>query len=333
MADETEINGRTFYSSNPIINSLLIDYVKEIDRCSHGCLRKVSPLFSTNVDHLIRDWKVTLDTTGVVKSAIIIAMHRIPTLPCLRKGNHNSDITMITTAARDCGASDVIGSSANEAAIENNENGAFLRKVIAAVPEARTWALELVACHQTKPLIPKNIEGYFMSRKNTKIVGIDLLNLVEILSSAQNDIPFLCSNNRVMADAEARSAILATNNNWLKYHTRAASTAILVKKCIESLRATFPNMFSAETVALVDDAVANLWDKTRTDRIPKIVVAITYIYMKETRQLPDNWYQGNKAMSSVCPIKIIRFSTLFKKYVALSEDDAAKDAPDKAFNY
>ena len=299
-------------SANALLNALLTG-----ENADSGVALAVFTRLSSNIDHLVRDWNVTNDTTGIVKASILLALYSIPNIPIPRTVARGHDITMTTTHAVDGGAAAVIASSANLDAVEANENSLFFRKVVSSIPSARTWIVDLAAAYQVRKLTPKNIEGYFMSKNSTRIIGRDLLSIVEISASILPNI---------MSEESSRSAILNTNNNWLKYHTTACSTAALVKKCIDVLNPAFPTMFSADTLARIDVAANALWNKALPDDIPRTVVALTYVWLKEAKQLPENWYQGQKAYESTNPVILRRFASICKKYLALCSESTAVDA-------
>lgn len=265
---------------------------------------------TNNIDHQMRDFGVTIDTTGVIKSSMIVVLRSIPGLPYPRVGADGEAITMVTTA----GDPATVGSSANVAAIENNANGNFLKQVIAALPAARTWLLDLAAAHQVRALTPKNVEGYFMSKGNTKVIGRDLLQVIDY---AARGLP------NIMQDEGARNAINYQASDWIKYHTSATSTAGLVHRVKDTLVAIFPTLFKAETITAIDAAFNAQWNKELVDRVPKTALAISFIWLREAKQLPEDWFQGTKAYNDFNPATSRSLSNLFKRYLSLSADDSA----------
>lgn len=262
---------------------------------------------SSDLTNLVANWGVEMDTTGTVKAALIIAMKQADGQPLRIEGNITDPITFVTST--DARGGDTVGSSNNMGMIEANVKGHFLRNVISAIPAARTWLIDLCAANQIRTLTHKNIEGYFMAKNATKINGRELVLVVSLFAKA---LP------KIMADEGARDRVLHEAGDWLKYHTTATSTAALCAKMMESIRGPFPTLISDATAAFIQEANDNRWDKERADLIPRNVVAITYIWLEVSKQLPDEWFQGNKAISEMNPSVAKMFRTLFKRYLDIA---------------
>lgn len=277
-------------------------------------LRPTLPhLLSTNVDNLIANFGVTIDDQGVIKASLLIVMFRIDPAIYPREGNANAAITMTTTA----GINPVVSTSANFNGIQDNANGAFLRKLIITIPAATMWLQDLVAAEQIRKLTPKNIEGYFMSKNSTRVIGRDL---IEVVDYAARGLP------KILSDAGARAIILDNASDWMKYHTSATSTAALVHRAVREINASFPGFFRDETLEAVEDANEDKWDKDLVNAIPLLVIQVVYIFLRASKQLPDGWFQGQKAYDVMNPAVAKKYDNFFKRYFALAGDQAATDA-------
>lgn len=301
----------------PVAPAVVLANLLALPRADSGVPPILPGLLSSNIDHLIRDFAVTIDTTGVVKSSMIISLFQVDGQPYPIEGNIADPIIMITTPAQGNNVQAVVGSSAAMNAIQDNDNGRFLRQVIGSVAAARTWILDLTAADQVRRLSPKNIEGYFMSKNGTKIIGRELLTIVDACSRGLA---------KIMNDQASRAVILQNPSDWVKYHTSATSTAGLVHRVKGIINGIFPGFFAPATVQTIDNANNATWDKALSDLIPRNVVAITYIWLDVAKQLPDDWYQGNAAIALMNPAQARVYRNFFRRYLEISADDAPVQA-------
>jgi len=308
---------RAVPAGGPAIANAILGRLFGANHADQGVAPLAPHPLSVNIDNLIANWGVTVSTTGIVKAAYIIAMYKLNGNPYPIDGLINADITMTTSPVAGAVLIAVVGTSANVAAIEDNANGNFLRQVIASVDAARTWLEDISAAEQTRKLTPKNIEGYFMSKGNTKIVGREMTMVVDLFARG---LP------RLMADIGGRAILMNDAGDWIKYHTSATSTANLVHRSKEAIIAAFPNMFTGATIGAIDAAHAATWDKGLADDIPKMAVAVSYIWLKAAKQLPDDWFQGEKAYGSMNAAIAKSFANLFRRYLAIVSDETAINA-------
>lgn len=287
----------------------------------NGVLPIIDHPISTNLDDLIAHWGVTMDTTGVVKSAMIVTLCRVDLPDVPRTGAANANVTKITTNAvvnaAGVNVPAVVGSSAAVDQIEANAAGNFLRQVITALPASAFWIQDLVASNQVKVLSASNIQNYFLAKDNTRVVGRDLMDVIALASSS---LP------KLMNDEGSRARLTHNMPDWLRYHTTATGTAGLVHKFKAAIAVQFPTFISRATQDAIDLAYASPWNKALADLIPRTVVAASYIWFKETKSLPEDWYQGKRAFSEMNPVQAKAMANLFRKYLDLATSEAAVNA-------
>jgi hypothetical protein len=156
---------------------------------------------------------------------------------------------------------------------------------------------ELCGAYQVGGLKERNMESYFkMAQADIPVSKI--MNLTHYLSQM---IP------KLVEDQTYQAHIVKVD--WLRYHTAAASSQQLVQKLIDDMGAHIN--VDGSTAQAVADALATPWDKSVIDLIPTKALQVTYCYLEAAKQLPDNWYQGIKAVNRMSTVARVRTKAFF----------------------
>jgi hypothetical protein len=189
---------------------------------------------------------------------------------------------------------------------------AAFRALLSDSGAAIYWLLDLTACHQIKPLKAMNISNFFRMSSRINITGREILKVLEYASSA---IEKITQNNALMA--------LLNNNTFMTYHTSFSSTATLVQEMLSSSPGVTNVMFSAATRTAVANSAAHLHDQALNASISQQAILATYAYLVAFSKLPENWFQGEKAKSSLPATRYAAYVAIFRRLRALSADIAA----------
>jgi hypothetical protein len=185
----------------------------------------------------------------------------------------------------------------------------FLSTAMKAAPKQ---LIELIGAWQVKALKERNVVSYFKMAK-ADIPVERIMAAIAYLSTIAE---------RVINIDEFRNSI--KSENWLIYHTAYASTQYLVRRFIEETQDIID--IPDDDKAIVYNACDQPWEKQLSDLIPARYVQLTYCYLEASKTLPDNWYQGMRAMSSMATHERTRYREAFKKYIELkSEVDSLDD--------
>lgn len=185
----------------------------------------------------------------------------------------------------------------------------FLSTAMKAAPKQ---LIELIGAWQVKALRERNVVSYFKMAK-ADIPVERIMTAVAYLSTIAE---------RVINIKEFKESI--KSENWLVYHTAYASTQYLVRRFIEETQDIID--IPDDDKAIVYNACDQPWEKQLSDLIPTRYVQLTYCYLEASKTLPDNWYQGMRAISSIATHERTRYRAAFKKYIELkSEVDSLDD--------
>lgn len=199
----------------------------------------------------------------------------------------------------------------------NEELAINLHKLVQKAPK---HIVELVGAYQVGGLRERNVESYFKMAK-AEIPVSRIMQLVHFMSL---EMP------KIVEYPQFQEEIPGVN--WLVYHTAAASTQQLVQKYLEEIAEIKAITVEDGVKKQVRHALEHPWDKAIIDAIPRKLVAHCYVYLEATRQLPDNWYQGIKAVNSMSTSERTKFRTFYRKYAELAAQvdklDAAKTTDD-----
>jgi len=185
--------------------------------------------------------------------------------------------------------------------IITEDNFVFIRELAIKIPRI---ILELVGAHQVGSLRDRNVESYFkMAQADISVEKI--MKTIHFLSLL---LPKIVENP--LFQAKIKDTV------WLTYHTAAASSQQLVNKFIEETKGLLT--ITPETKTLVAAALAEPWKIDVINKIPKRAIALTYVYLDATGQLPDKWFQGIKAFNAMATMDKVKFKAVFIKYSALN---------------
>jgi len=197
--------------------------------------------------------------------------------------------------------------------------GAF-RSLLADADKAIYWLLDLAACHQVKPLKAINIANFFRMSSRVTINGREILKVIDY---AAVTLPNIMGNDELSE--------LLTENQFMTYHTAYSSSAKLAVEMIESAPALTHLFFTGDTRAAVAASANDPSSRVLNAAIPAQVLLATYAYLVAFGKLPDNWFQGEKAKTSLPANKYNVYLAVFRRLRALSADtDAINNANDVA---
>jgi len=203
-----------------------------------------------------------------------------------------------------CGAEDMTSDAMEDVA--NTPAGNFFRKCVNAFNVAMKWLIELSAAHQVRALKPENVNSYYASQNILNINGTQILNIINAFSMMIA---------KIMPIENARNMLQDTD--WMRYHTNATSTPMLVQKAIDFVGEAIPGFWGEETVNAVTAAIAAPWNKALADAIPRKAVAATSAILYALKQRPMGWYQGDKAKAATPPSTYSAWLTITHKLQAL----------------
>lgn len=194
----------------------------------------------------------------------------------------------------------------------------MFRSLLADRHKALYWLLDLVACHQVKPLKASNVSNFFRMNSRVTLSGREIM---KVLDYAAVTLPNIMANDALVA--------LMSQNQFMIYHTSYSSSAGLAQEMINSAPAITHAFFSENTRAAVDLSAQNPSNRNNNAAIPQLVLLATYAYLVAFNKLPDNWFQGEKAKTSLPASKYNVYLAIFRRVKALTADtDAIAQAAD-----
>jgi len=186
------------------------------------------------------------------------------------------------------------------------------RQIRSDSDKAIFWLLDLVACHQVKPLKASNIANFFRMGSRVSINGREILKVLDYAAVA---LP------NVMGDADLMNVLSA--NQFMTYHTAYSSSAKLAAEMLESAPAITNTMFTAASRLAVTNSSANPQDRGLNGLISQQVLLATYAYLEAFGKLPDNWFQGEKAKQALPASKFNLYKAIFRRLRELSANTDA----------
>lgn len=272
-----------------------------------------------NINRLVEEHGQQYDITGAVYSSMVLSLSEMPGSMLLRQSNNFSEPTFPLTTRNEDGSNDT--RNYNMETVKDMPEGpqkAFAMMFVQAIPAARSWLLDLTACHQVRSLTAQNIQGYFQSMNGTNVRGAAI---IPILETSKNQIENILGNDSLRS--------LLGKNKFMEYHTTYSSTPGLVVRAVDDLRELIN--ITDETQDKLDAALSNFWEQSYNDRIPSILVAITHCYLSVMGVLPNNWWQGEKAKNNVGVIIYRRWTAIIKRWADLTKNtDELDNAHDLA---
>lgn len=158
-------------------------------------------------------------------------------------------------------------------------------------PAIRLNVDALASANQVKRLNEKNIENFLVSIDLDKGIARELMVSIE------------------HADPVPYTAAFATIP-WYSYHTTLQSTSGLCKRVLAGLGDQAPYVFAATEVNQINASSDRVLNHGISDR----AIAKVHAYLLAVRQLPENWYQGKKAVAMTDPGVYTGLLEFFRKF-------------------
>nr|UNI74172.1 MAG: hypothetical protein [brine shrimp yue-like virus 4] len=264
---------------------------------------------TTDLNVVLSGWGADTDTKGSVLVAFLIAAARFECLglpvdgdinaPLKYKYNNKAQIEIVA-------AEDALKD------VPNDPKGQWFKTTVSSLKRARTWTIELSACHQIKVLKASNIENYFRSLYDTPCSAGTMLTIVKAIAPKFDPI---------MKDPRLRKYV--NNSIFIDYHTTAASSAGIIKRFIDENAKLLPFFLLEGERELVVEALRYSWSMEIQSAIPIELIAVAKAYLQANDITINNWYQGMKATSVVPAIRYNQWVKFFKKWIALNSNDSA----------
>jgi hypothetical protein len=174
-------------------------------------------------------------------------------------------------------------------------------------PSAITHLLELSAANQVGRLNERNVVSYFAMQG----AELSVNQIMKVINFTSSVLPKLIEINDFQESSK--------EVKWIEYHTSAASTPQLVRKCIDDTERLIK--WSKDTLESVNNSIARPWDMRLVLRIKSKAIQITYCYLEASNTLPPGkWYQGEKEITKMPSSVRYSYGAAFKKYLELRTD-------------
>jgi hypothetical protein len=169
----------------------------------------------------------------------------------------------------------------------------------AALDQFTHEVIALTAMYQAKGLNKQNISN------RCRQVGykVNFKQLDALFTSAASRVGLLMENRRVKAAAD--------QDKFFKYHTTAVATPALVIRANEIFPGSFAGLVTNGQLEAAREALANAHLSTAADVITNRTKQITYVALQAVDALPEDWYQGEKAMAESDPVEMKAIKGLF----------------------
>lgn len=178
----------------------------------------------------------------------------------------------------------------------------------------------ILACFSVKTLKLKNLRGLYSSLSMPAPTSHD----VELLTYLAAGTEVIWSSSEIIA---ARS-----ENKFIKYHTTAVSSGLLVQSAYNQLGRVAGVFYSESDIKAAEVSQEKYWESTAADGISQKALASTYIFFAI---VPDNppktitaWYQGKRAYQSSEQGSMRRYEAIIRKYQDLNSDTSLIEAAD-----
>jgi len=153
------------------------------------------------------------------------------------------------------------------------------------LPKVKGYMIDLVRAQQSKPLSISNLKNYFSAKSMLKVNARFILTIIQAASSV---FPII--------KGEAFLDDLVEDSVWMGYRLSASSTPTLVKKFLDETLALSAGVFDQADIHLLDVALADLEDLDASRAIPRNMIIATHSYLRAMGSLPEDWYQGERAI-------------------------------------
>jgi hypothetical protein len=98
---------------------------------------------------------------------------------------------------------------------------------------------------------------------------------------------------------------MLSDGNWMNYRLSYSSSADLILKAIEIVGGRLPSYMSPAEIQMATNSSLKKHDKTLNDRLPNILIAKAYVILEAAGILPENWYQGKRAINAI-PVRNLK---------------------------
>lgn len=158
---------------------------------------------------------------------------------------------------------------------------------------------DLVACWQIKPLSSESLLSYFKMNNSDSIKPVVL---TKILNASAHKI------SKIVGNIDAN----LSDNPFIGYHTSVSSTPSLCIKAFNDLGPLRDTLFTVEEITAVREAYKAQYDYSLSIKISPRTISVVHAYLKATDNVPDNWYQGDKAVSNTVKAAYTSYVNFFK---------------------
>ncbi|KAK2724020.1 hypothetical protein QYM36_002385, partial [Artemia franciscana] len=131
---------------------------------------------------MTKDAGIELDTKGVGSAALLYAVFGLGLSGMKVQANDLTCAKFTGPSLADPSNKEVYDSSAIDQ-IPDTDQGILFKKFITASQYARGWLIDLVACHQIKPLNSTNIENFFLALNVTRLSANMMLNTIRVAAA------------------------------------------------------------------------------------------------------------------------------------------------------
>jgi hypothetical protein len=313
-------------------------YIAGQPKVKGGLKTRLGFSIGNNVNEMAESAGLTLDDTSALEIAFLMVYAGIPDAvfppQSAPKDRMTITVTYDTPAQPEIVAVDAHGGqpaiahraavAAVIGAVEDVHDGVIRRNsvqhILAAnifnsVDRVKGFQLDLVRAHQSKPLSVSNIKNYFAMKAMVRV------NARFILSVIQSAATLFSNLKEVIGIANH-----IDDSVWMKYRLAKSSTPNLVMKVLDEAGDIITGVFSDASVDIVQEALDDLEDLDKSRRIPRSMILCAHAYLKAMNALPDDWYQGERAVSEGSPVLYQRWLAVFRRYKSLASNKDAIDA-------
>lgn len=265
-----------------------------------------------NIGRLVDEWNLSMNTEGAIVAGMAVILSESPGHGQRVHENNPPEPTWFLRAARE-GADGrpsvraVSLTRGNPSHEDFADESAWFRIFLDALSKSKGYLVDLVACNQVKKLNASNVKNYMAAQGNRNVGGSSIALLVDVASTFYPQI---------MASDTLRAMVEDTS--FTRYHTTAVSTPGLMMRVIENLGRDAANVFPLDVIETVKVCIDEHWDTALTGEIPQVYIAITRAFLEATGRLPENWWQGMRALNVVSPTSYNAMKSFFLRYAALT---------------
>jgi hypothetical protein len=287
---------------------------------------------SRNVTFLTETFALTNDVTGAICISMLLAVREMPGATIvIRQDEVDTEVPFILvkrsqlrSLAPDRAAPLVEGKADDPNAvcwvllnnlelIADAEVLTFGQQINVARESGRRHLLNLISCHQVKQPKDANIASYFMSYNSTKVKGGPIRSILDVV---MNMLPRVAGHDTLWE--------LVEKNTFVRYHTAYASTPGLIRRALNDIGHII--QVQAELLTALATAEEEWWDANRVRALPVSLIAFTRAYLDAARQLPADWYQGNKAKDAISAATYAKWVRVCRKFLDLRAASEGIDA-------